>query len=97
MKTKPPYTVAYMLRMSVGKEERLTPDEAPLLQRIDELTRAIRSAELLGLKVDVLSFVEKHVQASYEYYSNFNEEDMATLFFLEELGKALAENGKEDE
>ena len=95
MKTKPPYTVAYMLRM--GKEERLSPDEVPLLQRIDELTRAIRSAELLGLKVNIFPFVEKHVQASYEYYSNFNEEDMATLFFLEELGKALAENGKEDE
>lgn len=88
---KPHYLFAAMSR------DKLSPDEVILLDHIDTFCRAIRSAEILNIGGDDrFTFIEKHVQAAYEYYSMFDMKDMASLAMLDELAAALKEKVDEE-
>lgn len=77
--------------------EQLTPDEIMLAGHVDRFVRSIRTAELLQVGgEDRFSFIQKHVEAAYEYYSMFDMKDMAGLAMLDELAAALKEKVDEE-
>jgi hypothetical protein len=64
-------------------------DELFLIKAIDEMMRSRRMVELAtGADLEQLNaFIQKHVEASFEYYDTFSKEDMTKMLLLDALFK----------
>ena len=75
---KPPYIIAAL------SAEKMTPEEILLAGHVDHFVRILRTAEVLDIaQNDMLDIVGKHVKAAYEYYSSFDDQDLAMLLMFE--------------
>lgn len=92
MRAKPHYMLTALSR------EKMSPEEVVLIGHIDRFVRAIRCGELTNcLGEDRFSVIEKHVQAAYDYYSQFSLEDMALLKLIDDLSEDLAAEARKEE
>ena len=87
---KPPYTVAACVAGTAD------PDDLFVINAVDELMRALRIHELaVGMDTEHRNMLlKKHVDAAFEYYSDFDKADMVKILLVESL---MREGGGDDE
>lgn len=89
-KLRAPYGLLACAQLDMASEE------AAIVCAIDALLQCIRKTQLSGSKLDIPSFVQAHVNAAEEYYSDFTAEDMLKLDMLSIMAAAVMEKLKEE-